>query len=151
MAWSNSGGCVSAYEAKPDYQINFGLDYLRRGHPDVAFHTMVEIFWRFSKYSATGTSVGTPCWAALIALANQGRCTPLTDAHQVLYSLAGTQLNFNPYGFFRDITEGNNGDHYAGPGHDLVTGLGAPVADRLIPALRGNTLLPILYFLLLLD
>jgi subtilase family serine protease len=151
VAWGYSGGGVSAFEGVPVYQTDFGLNLSGRGIPDVAFHADgVNIRWRYSWYSATGTSVGTPCWAALLALANQGRATPLTDGHQVLYNLAGTQFEFNQGGFYRDITEGNNGLYTAGPGHDLVTGLGVPLADRLIPSLRGN-ILPILYHLLLLE
>src|SRR5262249_6106908 len=37
-------------------------------------------------------------------------------------------------GDFHDITQGNNG-FSAGPGYDLVTGLGSPKADLLLPDL----------------
>jgi subtilase family serine protease len=89
-----------------------------------------------------GTSFGAPCWAAIIALANQNRKEALgnlTDGHKALYNQAGTQANFNLTGAFRDITQGYNGDYAAGPGYDKVTGLGSPVANILIPRLRAST------------
>ena len=51
----------------------------------------------------------------------------LTD----LYDLA----NIAP-GDFHDITSGYNG-YSAGPGYDLVTGLGSPRANLLIPGLAA--------------
>jgi kumamolisin len=36
---------------------------------------------------------------------------------------------------FHDIVSGNNGAFAAGMGCDLVTGLGSPMANRLVPAL----------------
>ena len=45
-----------------------------------------------------------------------------------IYSLTGTAN-------FRDITAGDNGGFTAGPGHDLVTGVGAPLLDTLLPTL----------------
>jgi kumamolisin len=38
-------------------------------------------------------------------------------------------------GSFRDITVGNNGAFDAGPGYDLVTGLGVPNVAALVKAL----------------
>ncbi|HJZ91438.1 MAG TPA: hypothetical protein VKE40_11235, partial [Gemmataceae bacterium] len=79
-----------------------------------------------------GTSASAPQWAALIALANQERAAigrpTLGRAADVLYSL--------PRRDFHDITTGGNG-YLAGPGYDLVTGLGSPVADLLVPDLAG--------------
>jgi hypothetical protein len=40
---------------------------------------------------------------------------------------------------FHDITSGNNG-FSAGPGYDLVTGIGSPVANRLLPDLAGTAI-----------
>ena len=39
-------------------------------------------------------------------------------------------------GDFHDITQGNNG-YPAGPGYDLVTGLGTPKANLLLPHLSA--------------
>ena len=80
-----------------------------------------------------GTSLATPLWAGMAAIADQGRVLAggstlgstamLTD----LYDLA----NSAP-GDFHDVTQGNNG-FSAGTGYDLVTGLGTPKANLLIP------------------
>jgi kumamolisin len=46
-----------------------------------------------------------------------------------IYRLVGTAN-------FRDTTQGCNGGFCAGPGYDLVTGLGSPVMNVLVPTLR---------------
>ena len=82
-----------------------------------------------------GTSAASPIWAGLIAIADQGRAlaggTPLTGYTQTLPALYSL-----PAADFHDIVNGNNGDP-AGPGYDLATGLGTPVANLLVPALAG--------------
>ena len=82
-----------------------------------------------------GTSAASPIWAGLIAIADQGRVlaggTPLTGYTQTLPALYSL-----PAADFHDILHGNNGDP-AGPGYDLATGLGTPVANLLVPALAG--------------
>src|SRR5437588_12322190 len=50
-----------------------------------------------------------------------------------LYSLF--QANAGLY--YRDIVSGANGKYSAGPGYDLVTGMGTPHADQLVPALAA--------------
>src|SRR5262249_37801797 len=83
-----------------------------------------------------GTSLSAPCWAGLIAIADQGRvaagANALTGRTQTLPALYSLGVS-NP-GDFRDITLGNNG-YGAQAGYDLVTGLGTPIADALVPAL----------------
>ena len=88
-----------------------------------------------------GTSLATPMWAGLIAIADQARAQAglpsLDGASQVLprlYSL--------PAGDFHDVTSGSNGSFSAGVGYDEVTGLGTPVANLLVPALAGVTVPP---------
>jgi hypothetical protein len=79
-------------------------------------------------------------WAGLAALVNQGRAaagkSPIGTGHtyglnDVLYALAGTSAYATD---FFDVTAGSNGNA-AKTGYDLVTGLGSPVANRLIPDL----------------
>jgi kumamolisin len=79
-----------------------------------------------------GTSQAAPLWAGLAAvmnqylLANGGR--PLGDLNPLLYRIAaGAQLPA-----FRDVTLGGNAVADAGPGYDLVTGLGTPDVDNLV-------------------
>src|SRR5207248_9621396 len=83
-----------------------------------------------------GTSFSAPSWAGLIALVNQGRSltgAPLlnsgsaTDAQQKLYRLAQSDYHI--------ITSGSNGAYNAAAGYNLVTGLGTPDAQLLVPDL----------------
>ena len=81
-----------------------------------------------------GTSLAAPAWAALIAIADQGRVavggTTLDGASQTLPALYSL-----PSADFHDITTGSNGTFSAGPGYDYATGLGTPVANLLAPDL----------------
>jgi hypothetical protein len=148
-----SGGGFSN-DPQPSYQaglvIHNGTSIIssggNRANPDVAFdgdyvNSPVEYYDQGSVLlgdstsairHGAGTSLGAPCWAGLIAIADQGLALagqgPLSTAQTLagLYSL--------PSNDFHDETSGYNG-YSAGPGYDLVTGLGSPVANQLIPDL----------------
>jgi subtilase family serine protease len=141
VAWSGSGGGISQYESAPPWQSAWsGLGY--RCVPDVSYlgdpNTGVLVVYQNNLYVFGGTSVGAPQWAALVALSQAS----LNSADAALYSAAsvtGTANTINP-SYFHDIQSGNNGadpDDYAIAGYDLVTGLGSPVANGLVPALTG--------------
>ena len=135
-----SSGGQSAYEPEPTYQ-NGVQSSGKRGVPDVAYdanpNTGVPIYdsgdggW----VQVGGTSMGSPQWAALFAIANSMRVADgkanLTKPQQYLYSHAETD--------FHDITSGSNGTCgalcTAGTGYDYVTGVGSPQANLIIPAL----------------
>lgn len=129
-AWSGSGGGQSAYVAEPSYQAGFQSSGMRQ-MPDVAFGTDpnsgVAVFdsTRFQGHSGWwvvgGTSVGAPCWAGLFALSGQ-------SGDSLLYSLAASAYGAD----YHDIVSGSNGAHSAGPGYDMVTGLGTPQANNLV-------------------
>ncbi len=151
--WSTGGGGISQYEAQPSYQNNLVIHAgtavisaggLRAG-PDVASvadpNTGVAIYGSYGFGGWTqigGTSAGAPAWAGLMALVDQGRAASglasldgFTQTLPALYALPGSD--------FHDITTGGNGDGYkAGPGFDLVTGRGTPIANLLVPALAGG-------------
>jgi subtilase family serine protease len=149
VAWAGSGGGTTRYEARPAYQSGF-LSGTYRGTPDVAYNadpnTGYFVYDSSSGgawFQVGGTSAGAPQWAGLVALANQGRAargapplgTGLTfGTNQVLYLLAGGASYTNARGDFADIVSGSNG-YPASRGYDLATGLGSPVANRLIPDL----------------
>jgi len=147
--WNNvygkSGGGLSTQESRPSYQ-NGVADVVgnQRGAPDVAFvgdpTTGVDVYDTYNGSSSTpwtergGTNLGAPAWAALIAVADQGRARiglgsldGPTQTLPMLYSL--------PSSDFHDVTVGNNGAYAAGPGYDLATGLGTPIANLLVPDL----------------
>ncbi len=130
-AWSGSGGGISVYEPLPAFQSAFGLAYAGRAIPDVSYDA--DPASGFSVYDTTryqgqsgwfkvgGTSAGAPQWAAIQALS-------LTCSDPHFYQDAA---GASPASFFRDVTSGTNGscgaNCTAGPGYDLVTGLGSPV------------------------
>jgi subtilase family serine protease len=143
VAWSDSGGGLSNYETRPSYQAGFNPGS-NRGTPDVASDaapgTGLYVYGSSGLFQVGGTSAGAPVWAGLAALVNQGRAaagrSPIGTGHtyglnDVLYALAGTSAYATD---FFDVTAGSNGNA-AKTGYDLVTGLGSPVANRLVPDL----------------
>jgi hypothetical protein len=145
-AWSGSGGGRSTGEAEPAYQAGVqGLGM--RTIPDVAFDadpgTGVSVADTYDDTHGTGpwqelggTSLATPAWAAIFAIADQGRvargASTLDGPSQALPALYAL-----PTGDFHDITSGSNGGFAAGPGYDEVTGLGTPRADWVIADLAS--------------
>jgi hypothetical protein len=128
--WSGSGGGYSHVYAEPLYQYGVQRSGLRTV-PDVTYDADPNLgVWVYDSLAGGwqevgGTSAGAPQWAALIAEVNQGRAlvglNPLDGASQTLPGI---------YAFssaFHDVTTGYNG-YWAGPGYDLATGLGKPVA-----------------------
>jgi uncharacterized repeat protein (TIGR03803 family) len=144
-AWSynastgtGSGGGISLYETAPSYQAGWWSG-TKRGVPDVAYdadpNTGVPVYLTGAGWAQYGgTSMSAPQWAALSALANSLRSQSINSAPGIAYSLATA----NYAGYFHDIISGNNGQYSAGPNYDLVTGLGSPVANQLVPALAGG-------------
>jgi subtilase family serine protease len=141
-AWSSSGGGISGVYLAPAFQIawlsSWGIP--NRTVPDVSYvadpNTGVGVAYGRYLYEVGGTSAGAPQWAALIALANQSR-TAKVGGNPDIYSVAGTAPDINLVNFI-DISSGANGadpDDISAVGYDLVTGLGSPVANNLVPAL----------------
>ncbi|MGH7170930.1 MAG: putative Ig domain-containing protein [Gemmataceae bacterium] len=143
-AWATAGG-QSQYESEPSYQLSV-QNTGKRTTPDVSFDgsdsSGVTCFQNGGLgYDYFGTSLSSPCWAGLIAIANQGR---VANGGTVFNSTANPmqilQALYNlPDSDFNDITAGYNG-FTAGPGYDELTGRGSPIANLLIPDLvdSGN-------------
>ena len=145
--WADSGGGFSTTFAEPTYQENDGFDNSGfRTNPDVAAvadpATGVAVYDPYDLGPVTpwigvgGTSVSTPIWAGMMSIADEGRVLARgrrwgRRRRLLLYGLARTAP-----GDFHAITQGNNG-FPAGPGYNLVTGLGFPHANLLIPALAS--------------
>jgi hypothetical protein len=150
-AWSDGGGGTSAMELEPAFQ-GASQGSGMRTIPDVAFdadpNTGVSVYDSYNDTSGQdpwekigGTSLGTPCWSAMIAIADQRRVaaggTTLDGPSQTLpalYTLAA--------GDFHDITVGGNGVFSAGPGYDETTGLGSPVAVAVVSDLSAYDIAP---------
>jgi hypothetical protein len=146
-----TGGGLSAVFAEPDYQKlvpNQSLFHGKRGVPDVVFPAAIN----YSLYSSSragamgkinpdkwnhwdligGTSASAPCWAGIVALANQLEGSALGFLQPALYQLRGQGMH--------DITQGNNSfggvqGYQAQAGYDLASGWGSPFVDELIPSL----------------
>jgi hypothetical protein len=142
--WSGSGGGISSQESKPTYQTNVPQSATQRTSPDVAYDANLST--GFSVYDSYGypgylqvggTSAGAPQWAALIAIADQGRSTPLSSSGTLngLYSLLNSKNQIDTTKL-HDITSGSSGKYKAAAGYDLVTGLGSPKANTLVPFLQ---------------
>ena len=84
-----------------------------------------------------GTSVAAQLWAGMMSIADQGRV--LAGGQPLGATQTLTDLYSLPSSDFHDITQGDNG-YSAGPGYDLVTGLGSPKANLLIPQLAADGL-----------
>jgi hypothetical protein len=162
--FGGSGGGFSQFEALPTYQSNISTvsngfkltSFGVRLNPDVAYvadpNTGVSVLdgadggW----FTVGGTSAGAPQWAGLIAIADQGRAlagkTPLSSTQ----TLSAIYNSSNASGF-HDITRGSSTGAYdvvdsngnivgtitvaPGTGFDMVTGVGSPVANVLVPDL----------------
>ncbi len=119
-----------------------GLNYGLRTSPDVSFNadpsTGYAVFDSYPYsgssgwFSVGGTSAAAPAWAGLVAITDQG----LTAAgHSTLTTTQLSTALYNlPSSDFHDVTAGSNG-YNAGPGYDLITGLGTPKASLLVPGL----------------
>ncbi len=144
------GGGISALEPQPSYQSgvvnSFSTTY--RTYPDVSADANptsgVPIYDSYDDGTSTpwsnnngGTSIATPMWAGIIALADQGR------ALAGLGSLNGRtqtlpELYKLPAADFHDIASGSTGPsptYSAAKGYDLATGIGSPVGNLLVPGL----------------
>jgi subtilase family serine protease len=147
-AWSSSGGGLSSYYGLPSWQGGWNIFASKRGVPDVSYvadpntglYVYCSTYFPPGWYQVGGTSAGAPQWAALIALANQGRAAAVSGNGDIYNStVAGSPDTINAANFV-DISSGSNGgdsDDISIVGYDLVTGLGSPVANSLIPALAG--------------
>ena len=141
----STGGGVSDFFAKPDYQVNANVpasvnpgNFVGRGVPDVSGDAdPVSGYDVLVDGQATvigGTSAVAPLWAGLTACMNQVLGKRIGGLTPLLYSQVAP-VN----GTFHDITSGNNGAYTAGPGWDACTGWGTPIGSAIIAALAGKS------------
>jgi subtilase family serine protease len=134
-AWANSGDGISTEESEPSFQTA-DQSSGKRAIPDVVADAGIGV-WIYDSYNNTnsgggwfgfgGTSLATPVWAGLIAIADQGRVveggTALTGRNKTLPALYTA-----PSTDFHKITSST---------YDDVTGLGSPIANLLVPSLAA--------------
>ena len=151
--WSGTGGGTSVYVALPSYQSGTLGGYARRAVADVAFNAdpnsgqYVAIIAQGSTsvrwVSAGGTSLATPQWAGLLAVANAMRVAGgkavLGQPHAALYQQIGA-VPTQYAAVFKDVASGSNGSCAtcaAKAGYDTPTGWGTPNASALLTSLTG--------------
>jgi subtilase family serine protease len=119
--WSDSGGGTSPYEGTTKPDVAYDAD------PNTGFivYDSTEYQGQVGWQTVGGTSAGTPQWAAIVALIDQGRAldseTSLSGPTQTisdLYNLPSTDYN--------TITGTGN------------VGLGSPIGEKIISALVGG-------------
>lgn len=135
-ATAGGGGAISAFYARPDWQVGPGTDsqynpQRRRSIPDVAADadpaSGVAILVGGGWGQGGGTSQSAPIWAGLTVLVNQylkrQQQKPVGFLNPALYALAAGRPPFPP---FHDVTIGGNLGFPATPGYDIASGLGTP-------------------------
>jgi kumamolisin len=136
-----TAGGVSALFDRPIWQAGLRLDQGagKRLTPDISAvadpFTGVKIVFNQQVIVSGGTSVSAPLWAGITAVINeyvtQRGGSALGDLNPLLYRAAeGARLPA-----FHDVVRGGNAVYNAGPGYDLVTGLGTPDVDNLAKVL----------------
>ncbi|MDC8784623.1 S53 family peptidase [Roseateles koreensis] len=151
VTWSGTGGGVSAYTATPSYQTvsvpGMGTP-VRRNVADVAFNAnpstgqyvavQTTAGGAINWVSAGGTSLATPQWAGLLAVANavraQANKVALGAPHNLLYQQIAT-VPGNYASAFADVKTGTDGSCStctAKTGYDTPTGLGTPNVTSLL-------------------
>jgi subtilase family serine protease len=148
IAWFGSGGGYSSVFGKPAYQDHV-VTGTERAIPDVSMDascaSSVAIYAGFAGgrrhwSGICGTSLATPLFAGVVALADQVAGHPLGLINPALYRMAAA----HDRGIV-DITAGGNSvtfkhgptvsGYSAGPGYDLVTGVGTVDARYFVPEL----------------
>lgn len=132
----------------PTYQQGDVTGGSTRGIPDVTYSASnkwgVYVAWGssgqpYEDWTFSGTSAGTPQWAALFAIADQMAERDLGNVNPRLYELGEGDQN----AYFNDITKGNNDfqgieGFSAIKGWDAASGWGSPNAAKLVPALAAR-------------
>ena len=138
--WASSGAGLSTITSEPAYQRSIQRTG-KKSVPDVAFlsdpETGVEVYstppgastgsWQV----VAGTSLGTPAWAAIVAIVAQGRALDgkpsLDGASQTLPLLYAL-----PTSSFNKVSTGHPGK---APAVNLAAGLGTPRGEAVIRGL----------------
>ena len=152
VAWSDSGGGRSIVFARPSYQDSVqSLTGSHRGVPDISMdascRSSVAVYGSFSGgehwSTACGTSLATPLFAGIVALADQYAGHALGLINPAIYQIEAK----HEHGIV-DVTKGSNTQTFtqggrrhtvrgfsARTGYDLVTGAGTIDAAYFVPEL----------------
>lgn len=146
---SISGGGYSGFFTEPSWQASTIGSRSGRAIPDVSMVGDMPGIWVYSTLSdlcgttsptanawfdCSGTSLSTPLWAGVLAVAQQERGAGFGNIDPLIYQL-GHGSSYTS--IFHDVTSGNNGYYSAGTGWDPVTGWGSPSGANLAAALAA--------------
>jgi subtilase family serine protease len=169
VGWIDAGGGFSPVFSRPAYQntlpaCSTPIPSSQRGVPDIALQASSRtgglVYLTLPPdgdsglicpdgqpcstgwYDIGGTSLSSPQWGGLVAIADQIHGGGLGLINPKLYALASNPASYA--NDFFDVTTGNNGllapdipGFPATTGWDPVTGLGTPNAAVLLPAVAG--------------
>lgn len=162
VGWSKTGGGISLYAAAPNYQTSNNVPgfirQARRAVADVGFNAdpatgqYVAVIPQGSStvswISAGGTSLSTPQWAGIAAIANAQRVSAnkpvLGLPHTLIYNQIGSVTGIYTNAFY-DVKTGSNGSCVictAKTGYDGLTGLGTPNVTQMLAALNATIIPP---------
>lgn len=158
-AWSLAGGGISAHVALPSYQnatLLRNTAITRRAVADVSMNadpttgqyvavipnqttcTFCQVSW----VTTGGTSMSSPQWAGVAAVANAMRAQagkgPMGSPHAVLYQALANASTYATA--FLDVTQGSNGlcaICAARAGYEAPTGLGTPNGLNMVNLLAS--------------
>jgi hypothetical protein len=134
-----------------DFQASVNPGETNRYYPDVSLNAIsYDLYDSFQGPNEppssdptgevfTGTSVGAPSWAGLVAIADQGLALNGQSPLSTSQALTGL-YKLQSFDFYHE-TSGYNG-YQTSTGYNFVTGLGSPIANQLIPAL-DDTITPV--------
>ncbi len=151
-AWTYAGGGTSVTTGAPSYQAGLPASTGYRRVADVSMNAdpytgqyvaLTRPGQATAWYAAGGTSLSSPQWAGIAAVANaqrafQGRGS-MASLHQSLYRAVWTVPTVYSASLF-DVTLGANGTCtgcVATPSYDIATGLGTPKGKALINTLSN--------------
>jgi subtilase family serine protease len=157
IAWDDSGGGTSIAFGRPSYQNGVAaVTGNARGVPDVAMDasckSAVAVYGSFyatgARWSSVcGTSLATPLFAGVVALADQyaghGKAHGLGLINPAIYTIAARHepgivavlSGTNAQTFVQDGRDVSVPGYTAGPGYNLVTGVGTIDAASFVPEL----------------
>jgi xanthomonalisin len=131
--WSDGGGSISKYEAKPSWQAGV-LSGNLRGLPDIAFdgdpNSGSKVIVNGSLAQIGGTSLSAPLFA--------GAWARLLATHPTLGFAAPYLYQTLTSADYHDVTSGNNGGENATVGWDLATGFGSFKLDQVAAHIGGG-------------
>jgi kumamolisin len=152
---SASSGGISTVFTKPTWQADkvtgsILTNATKRCVPDVSMVWGADqgintyaalVYLNGTSVGIGGTSLSSPIWAGVAAVADQARAS-IGGGSLGLLGPSIYPIDLSSPSSFHDVTTGNNGAYSAIAGYDLCTGLGSPNLGNLIPALTA--ILPVI-------